>query len=89
MPPRALALAKEYRITHVIAHHEADVALAAQLRERLGLDGAWSADITPFRDKVLMKQLAQQAGIEVARTPRRAPPSRPATSPDCKDSPSC
>jgi hypothetical protein len=66
VPARALALAEEYRVTHVIAHHEADVALAAQLRERLGLDGAWSADITPFRDKALMKQLAVKAGIEVA-----------------------
>ncbi|MER5215110.1 hypothetical protein ABT063_32335 [Streptomyces sp. NPDC002838] len=66
VPARALALAEEYRITHVIAHHEADVALAAQLRERLGLDGAWSADIAPFRDKALMKRLARQAGIEVA-----------------------
>ncbi|MGY1439952.1 ATP-grasp domain-containing protein [Streptomyces reniochalinae] len=68
---RAFALAQEYRITHVIAHHEADVALAARLREHLGLDGAWSADIAPFRDKVLMKRLAQRAGIEVA--PHTAP----------------
>ncbi|CCK32352.1 hypothetical protein BN159_7973 [Streptomyces davaonensis JCM 4913] len=66
VPARALALAEKHRITHVIAHHEADVALAARLRERLGLDGAWSADITPFRDKVLMKTLAREAGIEVA-----------------------
>ncbi|MER7488854.1 hypothetical protein ABTY20_23695 [Streptomyces sp. NPDC126497] len=66
VPARALALAEEYRITHVIAHHEADVALAARLRERLGLDGAWSADIAPFRDKALMKRLARQAGVEVA-----------------------
>ncbi|MGW2047352.1 ATP-grasp domain-containing protein [Streptomyces sp. NPDC001858] len=66
VPHRALALAEQHRITHVVAHHEADVALAARLRERLGLDGAWSADITPFRDKALMKRLARQAGIEVA-----------------------
>jgi hypothetical protein len=66
VPARAFALAEKYRITHVIAHHEADIALAARLRERLGLDGAWSADITPFRDKALMKGLARRAGIEVA-----------------------
>lgn len=66
VPARAFALAEQYRITHVIAHHEADLALAARLREHLGLDGAWSADITPFRDKALMKRLARQAGIEVA-----------------------
>lgn len=66
VPARALALAEKHRITHVIAHHEADVALAAGLRERLGLDGAWSADTTPFRDKALMKELARQAGIAVA-----------------------
>ncbi|MEU4929107.1 ATP-grasp domain-containing protein [Streptomyces yokosukanensis] len=66
VPARALALAEKYRITHVVAHHEADVALAARLRERLGLDGAWSADIMPFRDKALMKRLARGAGVEVA-----------------------
>lgn len=66
VPERALALAEEHGVTHVVAHHEADVALAAELRERLGLDGAWSADVAPFRDKALMKRLAGQAGIEVA-----------------------
>lgn len=71
VPARARALAEQYQVTHVIAHHEADVALAAALRERRGLDGAWSADITPFRDKLLMKELAGRAGIEVA--PHTAP----------------
>ncbi|MEI7029449.1 hypothetical protein [Streptomyces pratensis] len=63
---RALELAEEFGVTHVVAHHEADVARAAWLRERLGLDGAWPADVRPFRDKDLMKQLARRAGIEVA-----------------------
>ncbi|WP_329176893.1 ATP-grasp domain-containing protein [Streptomyces sp. NBC_01477] len=79
VPARALALAEEYGVTHVIAHHEADVVLAARLRERLGLDGAWSADITPFRDKALMKRLAQRAGIEVA------PHTVPATAAQARD----
>ncbi|WEH34920.1 ATP-grasp domain-containing protein [Streptomyces sp. AM 4-1-1] len=63
---RALELAEEFRVTHVVAHHEADVDRAARLRERLGLDGAWTEDVRPFRDKLLMKRLARQAGIEVA-----------------------
>ncbi|WP_327289904.1 ATP-grasp domain-containing protein [Streptomyces sp. NBC_01198] len=79
VPARALALAEQYGVTHVVAHHEADVVLAASLRERLGLDGAWSADITPFRDKLLMKQLAVRAGIEVA------PHAAPATAEQVRD----
>ncbi|WP_327267909.1 hypothetical protein OG233_05635 [Streptomyces sp. NBC_01218] len=63
---RALELAEEFRVTHVVALHEADVARAAELRQRLGLDGAWAADVRPFRDKALMKRLARQAGVEVA-----------------------
>ncbi|MFG2402789.1 hypothetical protein ACGFR8_00385 [Streptomyces brevispora] len=63
---RALALAEKFGTTHVVALHEADVVRAAGLRERLGLDGAWSADVLPFRDKALMKELAVRAGVEVA-----------------------
>lgn len=63
---RALDLCDEFDITHVIAHHEADVDAAAQIREQRGLAGAWTADVLPFRDKVLMKQLLQRAGLAVA-----------------------
>ncbi|MFE3637048.1 hypothetical protein [Streptomyces sp. NPDC059168] len=63
---RALQLAGEFRVTHVVALHEADVQRAARLRERLGLPGAWSADVRPFRDKALMKRLAVEGGAEVA-----------------------
>jgi hypothetical protein len=63
---RALELAAEFTVTHVIAHHEADVETAAWLREHLRLTGPWPADVAPFRDKALMKRLAAQAGVEVA-----------------------
>ncbi|WP_329537937.1 ATP-grasp domain-containing protein (plasmid) [Streptomyces sp. NBC_01450] len=63
---RALELAQKFATTHVVALHEADVLRAAALREHLGLAGAWTADVEPYRDKVLMKALAQAAGIEVA-----------------------
>ncbi|WP_237409195.1 ATP-grasp domain-containing protein [Streptomyces sp. M2CJ-2] len=63
---RALELAAAHGVTHVIALHEADLLRAARLRERLGLPGAWHADVLPFRDKALMKARAQKAGIAVA-----------------------
>ena len=63
---RGLDLCLEYGVTHVVAHHEADVDAAAQIREQRGLAGAWTADVLPFRDKALMKQLAMAAGVEVA-----------------------
>ncbi|WP_432839307.1 ATP-grasp domain-containing protein [Dactylosporangium sp. CA-092794] len=62
----ALELAVEFTVDRVVAHHEADVDTAAWLRERLNLPGAWPADLLPFRDKALMKRLAQRAGVEVA-----------------------
>ncbi|MFD9393191.1 acetyl-CoA carboxylase biotin carboxylase subunit family protein [Streptomyces sp. NPDC060000] len=63
---RALELAGAFAVTHVVALHEADVLRAAALRERLGLAGAWTADVAPYRDKALMKARARAAGIEVA-----------------------
>lgn len=63
---RALRLATEFDARYVIAHHEADVDWAAWLRERLELPGPWTADVLPFRDKVLMKERVQQAGVDVA-----------------------
>jgi Carbamoyl-phosphate synthase L chain, ATP binding domain len=63
---RALELAAEFRGTHVVALHEGDVLRAARLRERLGLEGAWTDDVLPFRDKALMKRLAGRSGIGIA-----------------------
>jgi hypothetical protein len=63
---RAASLAKQHKPRHVVALHEADLGLAANLRERWGLPGPRVADVRPFRDKLLMKQRAQAAGIEVA-----------------------
>ncbi|GIE49205.1 hypothetical protein Ani05nite_27390 [Amorphoplanes nipponensis] len=63
---RGLDLCGEFGVTHVIAHHEADVDAAAQIREHLGLDGPWTADVLPFRDKALMKQRVRRAGLDVA-----------------------
>ncbi|MFY1623361.1 ATP-grasp domain-containing protein [Micromonospora sp. WMMD723] len=63
---RATALAAHHRPRHVVALHEADLELAAELRARFGLPGPRPADIRPFRDKLLMKQRAVAAGIEVA-----------------------
>ncbi|MFG2616856.1 ATP-grasp domain-containing protein [Streptomyces sp. NPDC048507] len=63
---RAVELITEHGITGVSALHEADMLLAARLRERFGLPGAWHDDVMPFRDKVLMKERAQEAGIEIA-----------------------
>jgi hypothetical protein len=63
---RALALTRRFAFTHVIAHHEADQDVAAELRQRLRLAGPWTADMQPFRDKPLMKQLLERAGVPVA-----------------------
>lgn len=63
---RALTLAVEFGVRHVVAHHEADVGMAARLRRDLGLEGAWPQDVLPFRDKAVMKRRLRGAGVEVA-----------------------
>ncbi|MEU4931394.1 hypothetical protein AB0G54_33630 [Streptomyces yokosukanensis] len=75
---RALDLALEHGVTHVVAHHEADLLRAGLLREKLGLPGPRRDDALPFRDKVLMKHRAVGAGIEVA------PHTVPATAADVR-----
>ncbi|MCX5380520.1 acetyl-CoA carboxylase biotin carboxylase subunit family protein [Streptomyces sp. NBC_00091] len=62
----ALELAEEHQVTHVIAPHEADLFRAARLREKFGLPGQLPEGVLLFRDKVLMKQRLEAAGIEVA-----------------------
>ncbi|WP_393060723.1 acetyl-CoA carboxylase biotin carboxylase subunit family protein [Streptomyces sp. LN549] len=64
---RALKLADEFGVRHVLAFHEGDVTIAAWLREALELAGAWTAEVQPFRDKALMKERLEKAGVEVAR----------------------
>lgn len=63
---RAAELIAAHGITGVTVLHEADVERAARLRERFGLAGAWYEDVLPFRDKALMKERADEAGIEIA-----------------------
>ncbi|WP_405862133.1 hypothetical protein OG407_27770 [Streptomyces sp. NBC_01515] len=63
---RALDLAREHGVTHVVAPHERDLERAAVLREILGLPGQQTETVLPFRDKSLMKELAAAAGVRVA-----------------------
>ncbi|GGO95821.1 ATP-binding protein [Wenjunlia tyrosinilytica] len=63
---RALALAREYGVSRVIACHERDLERAAQLREVLGLPGQRLESAVPFRDKLVMKSLVRDAGVPVA-----------------------
>jgi biotin carboxylase len=63
---RALRLAREYRVEHIIACQEHDLVRAAQLREILGLGGQSVASAVPFRNKLTMKATVAAAGIEVA-----------------------
>jgi len=46
---------------------ERNLLLAAELRAELGLPGLRHADVLPFRDKILMKQLLVDAGLRVPR----------------------
>jgi biotin carboxylase len=59
-------LARQARIDTVECLWEPYMVLAARLREELGLPGLTVAQTIPFRDKELMKQLLDQAGL---RTP--------------------
>ncbi len=63
---RALALAREHRVTHVIATQERDLERAAQLREVLGLPGQRLESVAAFRDKARTKAILAGAGIAVA-----------------------
>lgn len=63
---RALELAREYDIRHVVACQELDLQRAAALREVLGLPGQDVLSADCFRDKLLMKCRAAAAGVPVA-----------------------
>ena len=59
-------LARQVRIDRVECLWEPYMLLAARLREELGLPGLTAGQTVPFRDKELMKQLLDAAGL---RTP--------------------
>ncbi|MGV9242159.1 ATP-grasp domain-containing protein [Streptomyces sp. NPDC003710] len=63
---RALDLARQHGVRHVVASHERDLERAAVLREILALPGQQPDSVLPFRDKSLMKKLAAAAGVQVA-----------------------
>ncbi|WP_327070956.1 ATP-grasp domain-containing protein [Kitasatospora sp. NBC_01250] len=57
--------AREFSVDRIASTSEQDVLRAARLRARLGLPGQSPASAIAYRDKVLMKQLARQAGLPV------------------------
>lgn len=62
-------LSRHVRIDQVECLWEPYMVLAARIRETLGLPGMTVEQTLPFRDKELMKQVLDAAGI---RTPRHA-----------------
>jgi biotin carboxylase len=63
---RVLELADRYDVDDVVTVQEHDVERTAQLREILRLPGHSTDDAVVWRNKLLMKQAARRAGIEVA-----------------------
>jgi Carbamoyl-phosphate synthase L chain, ATP binding domain len=61
----ALELAERIKPDAVVSRMEGDVLRAARLRELLGIGGQDFASALAFRDKVLMKNLAREAGLDV------------------------
>lgn len=59
----------------VVALHEGDLDVAAEVREALGVPGDRPDDLAPFRDKYEMHRLATEAGL-------RAPATSPARDAD-------
>ncbi|WP_406445668.1 hypothetical protein OHB14_41865 [Streptomyces sp. NBC_01613] len=57
--------ARAYGVDLVASTSESDVLRAARLRARLGLPGQGTASATAYRDKVVMKRIAREAGIRV------------------------
>ncbi|MGF1431017.1 ATP-grasp domain-containing protein [Kitasatospora sp. LaBMicrA B282] len=57
--------ARAFGVDRIACTSEHDVLRAARLRARLGLPGQQPASAAAYRDKVLMKQLAEQAGLAV------------------------
>ncbi|MEU9504093.1 ATP-grasp domain-containing protein [Streptomyces sp. NPDC048196] len=61
--------------TRIVALQETDLDLAADLRDAFGLPGQRAEDLLPLRDKLLMAQRLEAAGLPV-------PPTAAATGPD-------
>lgn len=62
----AITLAREHRVEHIVAVSESDLLRAAELRRLLGVGGQNVESARAFRDKVVMKALVREAGLEVA-----------------------
>ncbi|MBL4963510.1 ATP-grasp domain-containing protein [Bacillus halotolerans] len=62
---RALELHETYRFHTIIAMSEYDLLRAGKLRTHLGVEGQSYESALLFRDKVLMKQRLEEAGIPV------------------------
>ena len=52
----------------VVALHEGDLDVAAEIRERFGVPGDRAADLAPFRDKLEMYHRAHAAGVAAPET---------------------
>ncbi|MGV9251411.1 ATP-grasp domain-containing protein [Streptomyces sp. NPDC003697] len=61
----ALELADSVPLTAVVARAEGDLLRAARLREVLGVPGQDRSSALAFRDKVVMKSLVRERGLEV------------------------
>jgi len=55
-------------VDRLVALHEGDLLAAAAVREALHLPGARTADVEPFRDKVVMAQRVTGEGLAVPAT---------------------
>lgn len=61
----AYNLYKEKPFQKIIAYHEYDLLRAARLREFFGLEGQTCQSALAYRNKILMKDILQRAGIKV------------------------
>lgn len=63
---RAIELYERFKYHTIFANTEADILRAAKLRKRFNLKGQSIESAINFRDKVVMKTIAQQHGIPTA-----------------------
>jgi len=72
---RARELIRRYGVSQIVGTHERDQDRAAALRAEFGLPGQQLDTVVPYRDKAVMKQYAEAAGIPVAPHATVAGPS--------------